>query len=281
MQSIARPFVGIALFVGVLAPFVVPNTRVPARTPAPSPADTDPVVEIWGEAMLSYKPATATPVQDVWPQAVQRGVQLDGMMRSGPHQEMVIAANPFEDAWRAPSIGGIRLDTGTFAVADVDIALPAEGFSWIVGRDHNARQQDATPSYRTSNSYQGRNWFQTSQPEIRFYDDATNTSDMVYLVYGADRYAEYKRVASTGTTFKGTNGAAATSSPSSASTRTPGRRRGSCGPSSIPTGTRPTSATRRPPRPPSRLATTARAGSSTPTTPPTGATRTPTPRSTA
>lgn len=203
MLPMARSIAGIAVFLGVSTPFVL-RTGVSA----PSVAETDPVNEIFGEAMLTYKPTVATAVQDVWPQVTQRGVQLDGMLRSGAYLPFHIHANPFESAWRAPAVGGIRLDMGTFQVADVDIALPAEGFEWVIGRTYNPRQLDGSSAYRNSNSYQGKNWHQSSQPEIRFYDDATNTKDMVYLVYGADRYAEYKRVASTGLSFKGTNGAA-------------------------------------------------------------------------
>jgi len=201
MQSFARPFVGFFVLAGVASPFIFSSRSTPPV------AVTDPINEMHGKAMLAYKAAAATPVQDAWPQAVQRGVQLDGMMRSGAHQQMVIAGNPFENAWRAPSIGGVRLDTGTFALQEVDIALPAEGFSWVIGRSYNARQDDG--SHRDSDGYQGKNWFQTSQPEILLYDDpSAEKDDMVYLVYGADRYAEYLRVASGGVTFKGTNGAA-------------------------------------------------------------------------
>jgi len=199
---LARSLIATVAAAGIAVPFVLPGPKLP------SVAVTDPVNEIWGEAMLTYKPAIATPVQDVWPQVTQRGVQLDGMLRSGAHLPFHINANPYESAWRAPSVGGIRLDTGTFQVSDVDIALPSEGFEWVIGRTYNARQLDGSSAYRNSNSYQGKNWHQSSQPEIHFYDDATNVKDLVILVFGADRFVEYKRVASTGTSFKGTNGAA-------------------------------------------------------------------------
>lgn len=40
------------------------------------------------------------------------------------------------------------------------------------------------------------------------YDDATDTEDMVYLVYGADRFAEFRRTGAGASTYKGVNGAA-------------------------------------------------------------------------
>jgi hypothetical protein len=148
---LARSIAGVAVFLGVSAPFVLRGPRVLTL------AETDPVNELWGEAMLTYKPATATAVQDVWPQATQRGVQLDGMMRSGAQLPFHIHANPFESAWRAPKVGGIRLNAGTLDVSDVDIALPSEGFEWVIGRTYNARQLDGSSAYRTSQSYQETN----------------------------------------------------------------------------------------------------------------------------
>ena len=59
-----------------------------------------------------------------------------------------------------------------------------------------------------SNGYQGKNWFQTSQPEIVLYDDAVDANDRIYLIYGADRFAEFRRANSTSDEFKGVNGAA-------------------------------------------------------------------------
>jgi len=49
--------------------------------------------------------------------------------------------------------------------------------------------------HRNSNSYQGVNWFQSSQPELVFYDDATSSDDdLMYLVYGADRFIAFRRL---------------------------------------------------------------------------------------
>lgn len=101
--------------------------------------------------------------------------------------------------------------TGTVDLFEVDLSLPASGFSWTVGRTYNARQQTSGAAARDSNGYQGKNWFQVSQPEIVHYDGASDSKDVVYLVYGADRFVEFKRLDKTGTastTFRATNGAA-------------------------------------------------------------------------
>ncbi len=200
MQHLVRPFVGIAVIVGALTPFVLPARR--ARAVQASP----PIRYESSDSLVSMKLTTATAVQDILPILFQRGVQLDGRLRAAPPQHVVVAANPFEDAWGAPTVGGINLATGAFELEDVDIALPAS-VPWTIGRGYNARQENSG-SHRDSDGPMGRNWAQSSQPEIRFYDDATNSKDMVFLIYGADRFAEYKRVDSTGPTFRGVNGAA-------------------------------------------------------------------------
>src|SRR5262245_44000447 len=192
MQSALRPFVGLALFVGALSPFVLGY-----RGPAAPPFSTTAIKEVHLDSLTIFRPSTPTAVQDIRPLALQRGVWIEGRLRSAPSQRMVIAANPFEDAWRAATIGGVSLATGTYEVAEVDIALPAEGFPWVIGRTYNARQEDSSGSHRNSDGPQGMNWSQSSQPEIRFYDDANNAKDLVYLLYGADRFAEYKRFDST------------------------------------------------------------------------------------
>src|ERR1700752_24621 len=139
MQRFALPLFGF-VFVAALSPFLLPaHHRVLGST--------ERIVKVHGGALDSYLPAAATLVQDVWPQVNQRGTQLDGMMRSHSAQGWGLNGNPFESAWRAPLIGGIRLDTGTYAEQDVDMALPATGFSWVIGRTHNGCQD----SYRASN----------------------------------------------------------------------------------------------------------------------------------
>src|SRR5262245_29516321 len=165
MQSALRPFVGLALFVGALSPFVLSRSSAPRP-----PFSTTAIKEVHAPSMTSLLVSSSTPVQDIRPQALQRGLGIDGRLRSSLSEQMAIAANPFEDAWRAASIGGVSLATGTYEVAEVDIALPAEGFPWVIGRTYNARQETSGGSHRNSDGPQGANWAQSSQPEIRFYD---------------------------------------------------------------------------------------------------------------
>jgi RHS repeat-associated protein len=103
--------------------------------------------------------------------------------------------------------GGVRLDTGTFPTNDIDIALPSDGFRWLVGRSYNSRQASSSGMHYDSDGPQGRNWFQSSQPEIVLYEGATNDKDVVYMLLGADRYAEYKRESVSSDFFRGVNGA--------------------------------------------------------------------------
>ncbi len=94
----------------------------------------------------------------------------------------------------------MRLDSLTFDALAIDLALPAE-VPWVVGRTFN--------QVATSNGPQGYNWFQVSQPEIVFYDTTGTSSDLVMLVYGNDRYAEFKYDSASGGSdyYKGINGA--------------------------------------------------------------------------
>jgi hypothetical protein len=121
-----------------------------------------------------------------------------------------VAGNPFGEVWSGKQFqGDVRTDIGAYAPSDVDIALPAAGFSWVVGRTYNSQQQNTTPAHIDSNGYQGRNWFQTSQPEILLYEHPSDDAeDVLYLVYGADRFVEFKRADESSVEFKGVNGAA-------------------------------------------------------------------------
>jgi len=202
------------------------------------------ILETYDDSLTTYLLTSASNVQDVTPRAVQRGVHLDGGHREDAGLGMALGGNGFESGCRGPrggdsgdrrvpgdlceiaggnlpcfpqwlqwngnnrACGDIRLDTGTYSPTDIDIAMPAPGFPWRVGRAYNARQE-LSGSHHDSNGYQGRNWFQLSQPEIKFYDHATdNAKDVVYLIYGADRYIEFKRESSTSNQFKAKNGAA-------------------------------------------------------------------------
>ncbi|MBK9189246.1 MAG: hypothetical protein IPM33_09860 [Phycisphaerales bacterium] len=123
-----------------------------------------------------------------------------------------MAGNPFESGQAGEALGSIRLATGTYSPMEVDLAFPAQ-VPWVVGRTFNARQADSGGTHFDSNGYQGKNWFQISQPEIRLYDaDSTpstkQAADLIYLVYGADRYVEFQRTDNDANTFRGVNGAA-------------------------------------------------------------------------
>src|SRR5262245_5796886 len=170
------------------------------------------ILEIASDSLTSYRYTGNTLVQGVRPQVLQRGVTIDGAMRSRPAYPMAIAGNPYENAWTGrENYAGIRADLGAFAPQDIDIALPTDGVPWVIGRTYNARQLNSGGSAINSNGYQGKNWFQTSQPEVVFYDDATDSKDLIYLVYGADRYVEFARIVVDGSPdnqFKGKNGAA-------------------------------------------------------------------------
>jgi hypothetical protein len=161
----------------------------------------------YSASLTTYLPTGKTKVQNVRPRAEQRGVNLDGSLRSAPGIPAALAGNPFESVWAGTaSLEGVRLDTGTYNPFEIDISLPAPGHRWLVGRTYNARQDDS--GQFNSNGYQGKNWFQISQPELHLYDDADNAKDVIYLVYGADRYVEFQRKTSSSNDFKGKNGAA-------------------------------------------------------------------------
>ena len=177
---------------------------------------SDPILEIHDSSLTSYLPSSASSVQDIRPMVGQRGMGIDGAMRAGPSFPMAIAGNPFGGEWTsAATNNGIRLDTGHYVVQETDIALPAY-VPWIVGRSYNAMQETSGSAHRTSDGYQGKNWFQNSQPELVRYRvngalGADDDNDLIYLVYGADRFAEYKRfVPTSGSSedFRGVNGAA-------------------------------------------------------------------------
>ena len=99
------------------------------------------------------------------------------------------------------------LATGAYSPTEIDITLPTKGFPWIVGRAYSAVQVDSSSAHMESQSYQGVNWFQLSQPELVLYDDSDNAKDTLYLVLGPDRFAEFKRAGPTSNQFSGRNGA--------------------------------------------------------------------------
>lgn len=94
------------------------------------------------------------------------------------------------------SIGIFDIDlySGKWAKQSVDLALPAEGFSWIISRSYNNSQQvnngdDLNPDYNFvhSNGMQGYDWRQDSIPELIEND----TSTAAYLVMNAHSYITF------------------------------------------------------------------------------------------
>jgi hypothetical protein len=172
------------------------------------------ILEISGATLTSYKPAAATRVQGVRPRFDQRGVHVDGSVRAGsPFGWDLAGGSGGGSGGGGAKLGDINLVSGAVELSEVDIALPSRGIPWVVGRTYNQRQMDSGGAELTSDGYQGKNWFQSSQPEIRLFDSDGNpatkeAADAVYLVYGADRYVEFVRTAANADTFKGRNGAA-------------------------------------------------------------------------
>ncbi len=166
------------------------------------------ILEVSSQGLTSYL-AGKTNVQGVKPLHRQRGVNLDGSLREGSSFPLAIAGNPFERAWRGDAKhNGIHLDTGAWSPTEIDLSLPAPGPRWNIGRSQNVLQDDS--GRYDGDSYQGRNWVQLSQPEIVLYDAASDSDDEIYLVWGADRYAEFRRTGSGSIYYKGKNGAAGT-----------------------------------------------------------------------
>lgn len=172
----------------------------------------DPILQINSDSLTTFMPSSASAVQDVRPHAVQRGVGIDGTLQALSGFPWAFAANPFEATPVDASLNEIRLASGAYTGLEVDLTLPAQ-VPWVIGRSFNARQETSGSAHRDSDGYQGRNWFQFSQPELLFYDADSNggtkeAEDLVYLVYGADRYLEFKRTDDDEDTFRGVNGVA-------------------------------------------------------------------------
>ena len=178
-------------------------------TLAASPLVANPILEIDSSSLTAYEEDSATGVQDARPDVRNRGVNIDGSLRAGAPLGWAIAGNPLGAPVSDPNISGIRLSTGTYSINDVDMVLPNAGtMPFVIGRTYNARQDDSGSHFDSTQSYQGVNWFQTAQPEILLYDDPSDADDdLIYLVYGADRFVEFDRMGTSSVVFKGMNGA--------------------------------------------------------------------------
>ena len=203
----------------------------------------DRVLDTYATTMKAYVYTGTSPVQGVRPLASQRAVRLDGTpmpVGDGADQgggqndndpDIIITpptvscggslnggslgggvgfgGNTNEPQIGMATLGGIDLFNGTFPGGSVDLRLSGPGLTMAVTRSHNSRQKNSGGSYFDSSGYQGANWFQGSQPEIRFYDDATSAAnDVVYLILGAGSYVEFKREDAASDEFKSKNGAA-------------------------------------------------------------------------
>jgi RHS repeat-associated protein len=166
-------------------------------------AFAEPVLSVHSDSLTSYL-ASPTTVQKVQPLYQQRGSDLEGAARMSGAPGPVSAA--FSSGYSAGMLGGIDLATLTWAQGEVDMALPTDGPSVIIGRTFNHRQGDGVKIV-PSDGPQGVNWFQSAMPEIAFFGAATNDLDVIYVVLGAGRFLEYKRTALNATVFKSVNGA--------------------------------------------------------------------------
>jgi hypothetical protein len=133
----------------ILVPFLTARSF---RSPVAA-ASSSSILSTHDGSLTSYLVGAST-IQDVAPLPIQRGVNLDGSMRAGSTHPMHLAGNPFGSAWSAnQTLNGIRTVTGTYSPTDVDIALPATGPGWVVGRTYDNRQYDG--GQHTSDGYQG------------------------------------------------------------------------------------------------------------------------------
>ncbi|MBI5283450.1 MAG: RHS repeat protein, partial [Chloroflexi bacterium] len=180
---------------------------VPALLAATAGAQN--MLEVYDTTLTTYQPTVTSKVNDLRPLHVQRGVNIDGSLRAAPAFRMATQANPYENAFTGGQMdGGVRQDIGAYAPLDVDIALPTKGPVWTIGRSYNSRQENSGGTAIDSSSAQGVNWMQTSQMEIVFFAGSSAADDVVYLLYRADAYLEFRRDGSSSNDFKGKNGAA-------------------------------------------------------------------------
>jgi len=195
----------------------------------------DQLIENYNASLTSYlyigSTSGKTLVQGVRPRFEQREANIDGTS-DAPPEDLTLASSaglgrsfgfgaarglggdwfasgPLDAAGGAPGtrMGSIDLSLGNYSQFEIDLRLPAPGFSWTIGRAFNGRQLDSSDASFDSNGYQGLNWSQLSQPEIVFHDDADDTKDMIYLVTSAGSFVEFVRFNVESSTFKGRNGA--------------------------------------------------------------------------
>jgi RHS repeat-associated protein len=165
----------------------------------------DPILRQSDWTVKDYRAAPSA-IQGAQPGAAHHAINLDGTQRVGGFLGFQAAGNPFESAWRGTQThNSVWLATGGVGQWQVDVALNADGPTWVIGRTYNSLQHDGAVD---SNGYQGRNWFQMAQPEIQLVEHPTSDAfDTLYLIHGVDRFAEFERADATSDSYVGTNGA--------------------------------------------------------------------------
>lgn len=170
---------------------------------------TAPVLDQHAPTLTSYHATNKTLVQDLRPRHDQRGVDLDGMLRSAAPLGWAINGDSVGGGFgHGRKLGDVALWTGTYAPLDVDLSMPTLGLPVVIGRTYNNRQENSTPARYDSDGLQGWNWGQVAIPEIRVFAGLSGGDDVVYLVYGADRYIEFGELSESSNHFKAKNGAA-------------------------------------------------------------------------
>lgn len=168
------------------------------------------MVGVDGNGNPIYESNAQTNAQHARPYQDQRGTGLDGSLRSAAPFGWKVNANPYAHDWneKARYRDVIMLQTGRYSPTEIDMALPAPGFSWTIGRTYTVPEDTPTYTQYTNvpQGYQGLDWHQFSQPEIRHI--ARPGEDYIYLVYGADRFVEFKQLNETSSVYRGVNGAA-------------------------------------------------------------------------
>ncbi|GAB4547573.1 MAG: hypothetical protein Tsb0013_07390 [Phycisphaerales bacterium] len=171
------------------------------------------LLETNNDSLKTYLPGSATTVQDVHPHDLQRAVNFDGTTRWGNPSGANLGANPFGSLWPStPVEGSIDLSTGAWSGGIAGISLPAT-VPWPVAVYYNAQQDGGS---HVSDGYNGRNWIQSSQPELVLYEETAGSGsnddeDLVYIVWGNGRYTEFLRQSGDDQdaeydAFKGVNG---------------------------------------------------------------------------
>ena len=103
-------------------PFALLSLAVLAATA--SEAHAQQLLEVDSDCLTTYLPSGNSLLQGVRPLHLQRGVNIDGSLRSRPGFPMRLNGNPFENAWVGQQYqGDLRIDVGAYAPTDIDIAV--------------------------------------------------------------------------------------------------------------------------------------------------------------